>query len=92
MYTPFLAVMQFCMWMLVSEIMLPLQKKDNYTELLNPLELFKKDWQKWLVKGSSYPFNWVHKLMIYGMDVAQDEMGEDRIRFSDDKQYLYWQG
>jgi hypothetical protein len=91
-YTPFLAGMQFCMRVLVCEIVLPLEKKDNYTELVNPLELFKAKWEVLLVKGSPYPFHWVHSLLVYGMNVAKNEMGEDRIRFSDDKQYLYWQG
>jgi Orsellinic acid/F9775 biosynthesis cluster protein D len=91
-YTPFLAAMQFCMRVLVCEIVLPREKKDNYRKVLNPLKLFKKRWKKWLVEGSAYPFNWVHKLMQYGLNVAKDEMGENQIRFSHDKKYLYWQG
>ena len=91
-YTPFLAAMQFCMRVLVSEIVLPLEKKNNYTERLNPLELFKEKWELWLVEGSAYPFRWVHALMVYGMRAARDEKGENRIRISDDKQYLYWGG
>jgi hypothetical protein len=91
-YTPFLAAMQFCMRVLVCEIVLPLQRKNNYRELLDPLELFKESWELWLVEGSPYPFNWVHKLMQYGLNVGQNEMGEDRIRLSHDNKYLYWQG
>jgi hypothetical protein len=91
-YTPFLAGMQFCMRVLVCEILLPLEKKNNWAELLNPLEFFKEKWKLWLVDGAAYPFRWVHALMVYGMRVAKDEKGEDRIIMSDDKKYLYWGG
>ena len=91
-YTLFLAGMQFCMRVLICEVTLPLGIKDNYEESLNPLDLFKDAWEKWLVKGSAYPFNWVHRLMVYGLNVSRKETGEDRIRVSNDKKYIYWQG
>lgn len=95
-YTPFLAAIQFCIRVLACEIILPSTRRDKYCEgdlmCETPLELLQRYRQKWLVEGSPYPFNWVHSLMIYGLHIAAHEKSEDKIRFSSDDKYIYWQG
>jgi len=96
-YTPFLAGMQFCIRVLGTEIALPSDERDIYLiryvpESPTPLDDFKRYWNKWLVEGEPSAFNWIHTLMIYGMHIAADSKGEDKLRFSHDSTEMYWQG
>jgi hypothetical protein len=59
---------------------------------MTPLESFRSQHCKWLVDGGGTPYSWVHKLMNYGMKIAKDAKGEDRVRFSADGKYCYFDG
>lgn len=85
-YTPILAGLQWCMRVIVLEHCLPIEERDKYPEgfVMDPLETFRMVRDKWLVDGSSTPFNYIHKLLQYGQQVAKDAKGRDRISTGDE--------
>jgi hypothetical protein len=93
-YTPTLAGIQFCIRVMLLEDSLPMRHRDHYRHGsgLTPLESFRSQHSKWLVDGGGMPYSWVHKLMNYGMKIAKDAKGEDRVRFSADRKYCYFDG
>ncbi len=93
-YTPILAGMQWCMRVIVLEHCLPIEERERYPDgfELDPLTKFRRVRDKWLVDGSSTPFNYVHKLLQYGQQVAKDSKGRDRIRFGSNAYDMYFDG
>jgi len=91
-YTPFLASIQFCIRIIGVEYALPTRERNRFrvTEDHTPLSVFKRFWQKWLVEGEPTPFNYVHQLMNYGMNIAKNCKGDDKIRFSADGKQCYY--
>ena len=91
-YTPFLAFIQFCIRLIGVEYTLPTKERNRFwvTEDHTPLTVFKQFWQKWLVEGEPIPFNYMHQLMNYGMNIAKNCKGDDKIRFSGDKKWCYY--
>ena len=92
-YTPFLASIQFCIRIIGVEYALPTSERNRFkvTEDHTPLIVFKQFWQKWLVEGEPTPFNYVHQLMNYGMNIAKNCKGDDKIRFSADGKRCYYE-
>jgi len=93
-YTPTLAAIQFCIRVILLEDSLPMRSRGHYRHGSGetPLESFRREHSKWLVDGGGTPYSWVHKLMNYGMTIAKDAKGEDRVRFSADRKYCYFDG
>ena len=93
-YTPTLAGIQFYIRVILLEDSLPMRSRDHYRHGsgATPLESFRSQHSKWLVDGGGTPYSWVHKLMNYGMKIAKDAKGEDRVRFSADRKYCYFDG
>jgi len=93
-YTRILAGLQFCMRVILLEDSVPMEERDYYQHGTGktPLEAFRTVHEKWLVDGAGTPYSWVHKLLNYGMTVAKDATGADRVRFSADKQHCYFDG
>jgi len=71
-YTPFLASMQFCIRIIGVEYALPSKERDRFRVMSDhtPLTVFKQFWEQWLVEGQPTPFNYIHQLMNYGMNIA----------------------
>jgi len=93
-YTPFLASMQFCIRIISVEYALPTKGRNRFrvTSDHTPLTVFKQFWEQWLVEGQPTPFNYIHQLMNYGMNIAKNCRGLDNIRFSTDKRRCYYKG
>jgi hypothetical protein len=85
-YTPTLAGIQLCIRVILLEDSLLMKSRDHYRHGhgISPLESFWVEHSKWLVDRGGTPYSWVHKLMNYGMKIAKDAKGEDRVRFSAD--------
>jgi hypothetical protein len=93
-YTPTLAAIQLCIRVILLEDSLPMRSREHYRHGsgMTPLETFRCQHSKWLVDGGGTPYSWVHKLMNYGMKIAKDSKGTDRVRFSADRRYCYFDG
>jgi len=93
-YTRILSGLQFCMRVILLEDSVPIEKRDHYQHEsgITPLKAFRMVHEEWLVDGAGTPYSWVHKLLNYGMTVAKDATGADRVRFSADKQHCYFDG
>jgi len=90
-YTPILAAFQFCIRVIMFEHSLPSNLRDDMITL-NPMTEFRKIRDIWLVEGEPCPFNYIHKLMVYGMTAAKDFTGRDKVWFSPDKETCYYDG
>jgi Orsellinic acid/F9775 biosynthesis cluster protein D len=90
-YTPLLAGFQFCMRVIILEHALPQDERSNYS-LNEPLEIFKRFHEQWLVEGVLTPFDYIHRLLNYGMAAAKNSGGRDRVRWSADRKVLYFDG
>jgi len=93
-YTPTLAALQFCIRVISLEHCLPLKGRDGYIYNPNatPLTKFREFHSVWLVDGAGCPFSYIHKLLNYGMGASKDAMGGDKLRFSDDQSYCFYDG
>jgi hypothetical protein len=93
-YTRILAGLQFCIRVILLEDSVPLEERDYYQHGTDktPLEAFRTVHEKWLVDGTGTPYSWVHKLLNYGMTIAKDATGADRVRFSANRQHCYFDG
>jgi hypothetical protein len=56
----------------------------------NPHVRLNKVRDLWLVEDELTPFNYLHKILNYGMGVSTDDVGEYKIRIMDST--LYWGG
>ena len=93
-YTPILAGIQFCLRVLMLEYSLPSRERNEviYLEGDNPLEVFRRVRDKWLVDGEATPFNTMHKLLQYGMQVGLAAGGRDRVLWSEGGETMYFDG
>jgi hypothetical protein len=93
-YTPMLAGLQWCIRVIVLEYSIPTPERGNYPNgfVQDPVSTFRSIRDEWLVNGRSTPFNYVHKLLQYGQQVAKDTKGRDRIRFGSNPFDLYFDG
>ena len=73
-YTPKLAAIQLCMRVVLLEHTIPMDGRDTWRESYaasNPVEEFNAVRNVWLVEGVGTPYNRVHKMLVYGMHIAQ---------------------
>jgi len=93
-YTPTLAALQFCIRVIGLEHCLLLEERDQYVYRPHstPLTLFQEFHSLWLIDGTACPFLYVHKLLNYGMSVFKDAKGGDKLRFSDDRTWCFYDG
>jgi hypothetical protein len=90
-YTPILAAFQFCVRVIMFEHAIPMHQRDSLGDS-NPEVQFTRVRNKWLVEGQPGPFNYIHKLMVYGMAAAKDYTGRDKVWFSPEKEMCYYEG
>lgn len=90
-YTSNIARLLFCMKVISLEYCIPQEIRDNFriTPEDNPHIRLNKFRDQWLVENEPSPFNYLHKLLNYGMHAAKDATGIDKIRFSSDCKILY---
>jgi len=90
-YTPEVAQLLFCMKVIGLEYCLPKVERDSFRVTLNdnPHMRLNNFRDQWLVENEPSPFNYLHKLLNYGMYAAKDARGADKIRFSPDNRILY---
>lgn len=97
-YTPFLAQIQFCMRIIMLEHAIPFRERDQLSQALvdtsepDPLTRFITIRDMYLTCGQPYPFHDLHTLLQYGIHVANDEGGKERVTWSDDKLTMYFDG
>jgi hypothetical protein len=93
-FTPKLAAIQFCIRVLMLECALPTEERDTFLPEYdgNPLDVFRRVRDKWLVEGQSTPFDYIHTLLNYGLAAARNAPGNDNIRWSQDGRTLYFDG
>ena len=92
-YTQILAGLQFCIRVILLEYSIPVDQRDNIRGIKpTPLERFRQVHDPYLVEGREYPFNYIHKLLNYGMQVSKDFITRSRIRWSTDNKLLFWDG
>ena len=91
-YTNILAGLQYCIRVIMLEHALPQDSRGRYPDAYaqDPLMTFRQVREAWLVDGEPSPFNYIHKLLNYGMAAAKDAGGRDRVRWSHDKRRLYF--
>ena len=93
MYTPMLAGLQFCIRVMTLEDTLPSNNRDEMSsEGINPMPIFHRVREEWLVEGEPSPFNYIHKLLNYGYVIGKDIKTRSRIRWSVDGKRLYFDG
>ena len=92
-YTQILAGLQFCIRVILLEYSIPVDQRDNYRNVKpTPLERFRQVHDPYLVEGTEYPYNYIHKLLNYGMQASKNFTTRSRIRWSADNKLLYWDG
>jgi hypothetical protein len=91
-YTPTIAQLLFCIKVIGLEYCLPQDERDNFRVTLddNPHIRLNKFRDQWLVENQPSPFNYLHKLLNYGIYAAKDATGADNIRICPDKKLLYY--
>jgi hypothetical protein len=91
-YTPTIAQLLFCIKVIGLEYCLPQNERDNFRVSLddNPHIRLNKFRDQWLVENEPSPFNYLHKLLNYGIYAAKDATGADKIRISPDKRLLHY--
>jgi len=93
-YTPILARFLFCMQVLGLEHSVPTHKRDGLivTPERTPesqLNLFRNTW---LVENKATPFNYLHKMLNYGLVAGKDGYGSNWIRIDATNENLYFKG
>ena len=82
-FTPILAGFQFCIRVLLLEHCLPTDDRNNMSESgMNPVPIFRQVHNEWLVEGEPTPFNYIHKLLNYGLHIGKDTKSRTRVRWS----------
>jgi hypothetical protein len=86
--TNILARTLWCMRALILEFSLPLNQRNELgkDKLLNPMDHVKNVWE------SECPFATLHSFMYYGFVVANQSVGEGKVRWSEDNQTMLFQG
>jgi hypothetical protein len=57
---------------------------------MDPLQKFCLIWDTWLVKGSPSPFNYLHKLLNYGIAAGKFGTGHSRFQWGADEDVLHY--
>jgi hypothetical protein len=57
-----------------------------------PFEKFRRFRDRWLVDDEGNPFSFIHKLLQYGLAVSRDWNTRDKIRFSADRDWCFYEG
>jgi len=57
---------------------------------MDPLEKFRLTRDKWLVQGSPSPFNYIHKLLNYGIAAGKFGTGRSRFQWAAEEDVLYY--
>jgi len=92
-YTNILAGLIWCIRVLVLEYTLPTSRRDELgRNELSPLERFKLVRDEFLVEENECPFATLHTLMNYGIQVAEDAVGNTGASWSNDREVLYIRG
>ena len=92
-YTQVLAALQFDIRIILLEDALPLNQRDSFNDCKpTPLERFQSIHDPYLVEEREYPFNYIHKLLNYGMEASKNSVTRSRIRWSPDNEVLFWDG
>ena len=101
-YTPYLGQLQYCIRIILFEYALPMEERDALSETISiydqdeggpdPLSIFKRVRNKWLVSGQPSPFNQIQSLLQYGMHAGKEFGGKDRVLWSPDKQTMIFNG
>ena len=93
-YTPYLAEIQFCIHIIILEKALPMMDRDEWVDNfeVNPLEMFLEYREKFLVLGSPYPFDYLHSLLQYGINVGKNIAGQEHVIWSKDGCRMYFDG
>jgi hypothetical protein len=92
-YTNILSGLMWCMRVLVLQYALPKSRRKDFrgNAAVSPIETFKAVRDTCLVEEVDCPFSSFVALRNYGMTVAKDSVGEDRVQWSDDGQtLLFW--
>ena len=60
---------------------LPLEERNEFVQMDggDPLEVFRRVRDRWLVDGAASPFNTMHRLLQYGMRVSMSASGRERV-------------
>jgi hypothetical protein len=92
-YTPYLARILFCMQVIGLELSIPMLERDGMDlSTTTPEDRLNQFRTKWLIENQPTPFNYLHKLLNYGLTVAKDGVGNNWMRVSRDEQWLYYKG
>jgi len=93
-YTPTLAALQFCIRVIMLEHSLPMDTRDDDYQFRreDPLTVFRRTRDYWLVEGMPTPFNYLHKLLNYGWKVGKDGRGRTLCRWSRNGKTLFFGG
>jgi hypothetical protein len=93
-HTSTIAAFQFCIRVLSLEHCLPRELRDGYVydPRKTPLTIFQDFHSLWLVDGGASPYSYIHKLLNYGLGASKDAKGGDKLRFSDDLSYCFYDG
>ena len=89
-YTQVLTGLQFCIRVMLLEHALPLNQRNNFRGVNpTPLERFRHIHDPYLVEGGEYPFNYIHKLLNYGMQASKNFTTRSQIRWSKDNKLMF---
>lgn len=90
-FTPILAGIQYCTRVIMLEYALLFKHRLMFSSLqaVDPMVTFKHVRDRWLVDGEPTPFNYIHKLLNYGMGAVKHSRSKDRVRWSVDGQIMY---
>jgi hypothetical protein len=93
-YTNILAGFQFCLRVIILESAIPQKERINWFEYstLDPLKALRNVRDYWLTEDEPSPFNYIHKLLNYGIAAAKNSTTRSRVRWSADNKILYFDG
>jgi hypothetical protein len=76
-YTPILAGLQFIRLVMPERALPQGTRDDRFPNVFraDPLTMFKRVRDNWLVDGEPSPFNYIHKFLNYRMNAAKDAGG-----------------
>ena len=91
-YTYMLAGMVYCVRVLVAEILLPSNQREEQAMDLTRREHFLEQRVRYLVDGTSTPMSTMISLLAYGKHIAMNEGNAGAVLWSRNKQILYYKG
>jgi len=93
-YTPILARFLFCMQVLGLEYSVPTHKRNGFiiTQEKTPESQLNAFRNTWLVENKATPFNYLHKMLNYGMVAGKDGYGSNWIRIDAANENLFFKG